>query len=209
MATGDGHSTSPTLLRRLWGPGNDEEAWRAFLARYGPLIQRWCRRLGLGPDDADEVGARVLAKLATALRTFEYDPSSRFRRWLKAVVGNAVHSYWREAARRPGGRGSGDTGVQDLLGQAEAPDVDGLVGALDEGLAHDLERAERVAAAVRRRVEPHTWQAFWLTAIEGVPAKEAAARLGLTLTSVYVAKSRVGKLLQARAAELQGQPPDP
>jgi RNA polymerase sigma-70 factor (ECF subfamily) len=210
MAAGDNPSTSATLLRRLWDPDNDEEAWRTFLGRYGPLIQRWCRRLGLQHADADEIGARVLAKLATALRAFEYDPAQRFRGWLKAVVDNEVRNFWRELAHRAGGRGSGDSDVHDLLERAAAaPGVDGLVGELDEGLARDLEQAERVLAAVRRRVEPHTWQAFWLTAVEGVPAPEAAARLGLSVASVYMAKSRVGKLLRARAVALEGPNPEP
>jgi hypothetical protein len=43
MASFDGASTSPALLRKLWNPDNDEEAWRIFLARYRPLIQGWCR----------------------------------------------------------------------------------------------------------------------------------------------------------------------
>jgi RNA polymerase sigma-70 factor (ECF subfamily) len=195
--------TSVTLLRRLWDPRHDEQAWGTFLGRYGPLIHRWCRRRGLQHADADEVSGRVLAKLTTALRTFEYDPAQRFRGWLKTVVDNTVRNFWRELAGRAGGRGSGDSDVQDLLEQVEVPpDLDGLADELDEGLRRDLERADRVTAAVRQRVEPQTWEAFWLTAVEELPAPEAAARLGLSVASVYMAKARVGKLLRARAAEL-------
>jgi RNA polymerase sigma-70 factor (ECF subfamily) len=207
MPAGDTPLTSVTLLRRLWDPEQDEGAWRTFLGRYGPLIHQWCRRRGLQHADADEVSGRVLAKLTTALRTFEYDPAQRFRGWLKVVVDNAVRNFWRELA---GGRGSGDSDVQELLEQVEVPaDLDGLAEELDEGLRRDLERADRVTAAVRERLEPRTWEAFWLTAVEEVPAAEAAARLGLSVASVYMAKARVGKLLRARAAEVLLANPDP
>src|SRR5262245_4880071 len=125
MVSSEGPSTSPTLLRQLWKAKNNEGAWRTFLERYGPLIYAWCRQLGLQHADAEEVSAVVRSKLATAMRTFEYDPMQRFRGWLKTVVDNAVRDLWEEWKHRPGARGSGDTAVQALLERAEAPgDVD-------------------------------------------------------------------------------------
>jgi RNA polymerase sigma-70 factor (ECF subfamily) len=44
---------------------------------------------------------------------------------------------------------------------------------------------------VRREVAPVTWQAFWKTAIEGQPGKQAAADLGISVATVYNARSRV------------------
>jgi RNA polymerase sigma-70 factor (ECF subfamily) len=203
MAETDGASTSPTLLRQLWNPGNNEQAWRTFLERYGPLIYRWCRRAGLRAADAEEVRDRVCYQLARAMRTFAYDPARRFRSWLKTVVDNAVRSLWREL-RRPGALASGHAADQHDLEQIPAPaDVDGLVQELDDGLAAELQRAQRVADGVRARVEDHTWQAFWLTAIGERPAPEVAAQLGMTTAAVYVAKNRVGKMLRQQAARVR------
>jgi len=204
MASGEGPPTSPTLLRQLWTPKNNEEAWRTFLERYGPLIDAWCRQSGLQHADAEEVSAAVRCKLATALRTFEYDPVQRFRGWLKRVVDNAVRDLWQGWKHRPCDRGSGDSGVQALLEQTEAPGaIDSLVCELDESLERDRRLAERATARVRQRVEPHTWQAYWLTAIEGQPAGAVAAKLGMTTAAVYVAKNRVGKMLREEGAKLQ------
>ena len=47
--------------------------------------------------------------------------------------------------------------------------------------------AERVQAAVRES----TWQAFWLSTVEDLPPREVARRLGLSVGSVYIARSRV------------------
>ena len=51
---------------------------------------------------------------------------------------------------------------------------------------------------VQSEVEPRTWQAFRLTAVEGRPGKEVAQELNMTVAAVYLAKSRV----MARLKEL-------
>jgi RNA polymerase sigma-70 factor (ECF subfamily) len=206
MPKSDGPATSSTLLRQLWNPANNEDAWRIFLQRYQPLIYQWSRRAGLGPADAEEVSARVLGQLASALRTFVYDPGKRFRSWLRTVVENAVRSFWRELQRRPGIRGSGDSAVQDILAQTETrADVDELVQELDDSFAREQRRGRQIADRVRERVEPHTWQAFWRTAILEQSATEVAAQLRMTTAAVYVAKNRVGKMLRKEAAGAQEQ----
>jgi DNA-directed RNA polymerase specialized sigma24 family protein len=63
-----------------------------------------------------------------------------------------------------------------------------------------LEEAE---ALVRQRVEPHTWEAFRLTAVEGLSGADAATRLGLNVATVFKAKSKVQKMLQEEIARLE------
>jgi RNA polymerase sigma-70 factor (ECF subfamily) len=57
-------------------------------------------------------------------------------------------------------------------------------------------------ARVRQRVEPHTWEAFRLTALDGLSGAEAAARLGLKVATVYKAKSKVQQMLHEEVAGL-------
>jgi RNA polymerase sigma-70 factor (ECF subfamily) len=208
MADYQGTSTNPVLLRKLWNQDNDEDAWREFLNRYRPLIEGWCRRAGLDAADAEEVTGNVLCQLARAMRTFTYDPAQRFRSWLKTVVVNAVRHFRRVMAQRPGARAGGGQAVTDLLEQALAHgDFNGLVQDLDDSLQSDLQEASLIAARVQERVEPHNWQAFWLTAIEGRPAMEVARELHMTPTAVYVAKNRVGKMLRQAAKPAGGDSP--
>jgi DNA-directed RNA polymerase specialized sigma24 family protein len=61
---------------------------------------------------------------------------------------------------------------------------------------------EEAAERVRERVEPHTWEAFRLTAFEGLSGADAAARLGLKVCTVFKARSRVQHLLQEEVARL-------
>jgi RNA polymerase sigma-70 factor (ECF subfamily) len=56
---------------------------------------------------------------------------------------------------------------------------------------------------VKLRVDPPTWNAFHLTAVEGLSGAEAAERTGLKVATVFVAKSRVQKLLQDEVRALE------
>jgi RNA polymerase sigma-70 factor (ECF subfamily) len=61
-------------------------------------------------------------------------------------------------------------------------------------------------ADVRQRVEPHTWEAFRLTAIEGIGAADVAAALGIAVATVYRARYVVqSRLRQAVAAMESGE----
>ncbi len=196
--------TSASLLGKL-GDLRDEEAWRRFLEQYRPLIASWCARRGLAGQEAEEVTATVLLKLARAMPTYSYDRErGSFRGWLKTVVDNTVKDLRRTWSRRPGDRGSGDSQVHELLHQVEAPDgLDELVDTLDARLERDRRLARLAQERVRQRVESHTWEAFWLTAIEGRPGAEVAAELGIKVTAVHMAKCRVAKMLREEAARLE------
>ena len=201
----DGVATSLTLLDAVFSPENNEAAWQRFLACYRPLIDAWCRRAGLHGADAEDVSAEVLCKLVTAQRAFVYDPQRCFRSWLKAVVANAVHDYWRRRERRPGDFASGhpDT-LEQLATLATSRDLDSLTQELDERLARDLDAAQQVVDRVRQRVRPHTWQAYWLTAQENQRLGDVARRLGMTVGAVSQAKWKVGRLLRAEGAKQGG-----
>jgi RNA polymerase sigma-70 factor, ECF subfamily len=206
MTDRTGVTTNPQLLREVADPENNEAAWRTFLERYQPLIHGWCCRSRLSPDQSEEVTGRVLAKLVTAMRTkYTHDPACRFRGWLRTVVQNEVITFWREQVRRPGDRASGDPAVYRELERVETPAaLDELAAELDEALERDLRLSRRVTERVRARVQENTWRAFWLTTMTKQPAADVARRLGMTVAAVYMAKSRVGRLLQEEGMRLCG-----
>ena len=53
--------------------------------------------------------------------------------------------------------------------------------------------------------EQSTWKAFWQTAVEAVPPKTVAGRLGMSVGAVYIAKSRVLSRLKERIREATDQ----
>ena len=192
-----GARTSGTLLRRVRSP-LDQEAWNEFVELYGRRIYGWCRQWGLQEADAEDVTQDVLLRLASKMRDFAYDPSRSFRGWLRTLT----HHAWSEFLldhKRPGA-GSGDSQVMQALEQVEARDD--LARWLDEEFTRAL--FEEASARVRLRVQGHTWEAFRLTAVEGQSGAEAAALLGIRVASVYVARSKVQKMLQDEVRKLEG-----
>jgi RNA polymerase sigma-70 factor (ECF subfamily) len=197
MAHGSTPLTSTTLLGRLRQEPMDQAAWGEFVRRYGPVVYGWCRRWRLQEADAEEVTQVVLVRLADKMRTFAYDPARSFRAYLKTLARYAWCDFL-EAGQQPGA-GSGGSGMLKLLETVEAGDD--LAQRLNEQF--DLELLAAAQAQVSQRVEPHTWEAFRLTALEGLAGADAAARLGMKVGAVFKAKSKVQKLLQEEIARLE------
>jgi RNA polymerase sigma-70 factor (ECF subfamily) len=190
--------TSASLLARLRQAQADQAAWADFVRRYGPLILGWCRHWKLQEADAQDVTQTVLVKLADKMRTFDYDPSRSFRAYLKTLARYAWCDFL-ETCHKPGA-GSGDSAVLQALQAVEAGDD--LVQRLNDEFDHEVLAEARTL--VQQRVEPHTWEAFHLTAVEGLSGAEVAARLGLKVATVFKAKSMVQKMLQEEVARLEG-----
>ena len=64
-----------------------------------------------------------------------------------------------------------------------------------------IEREGR-SRLIRGEFHPHTWQAFWATAVEGRSAPDVAAELGMSPVGVRVAKSRVLQRLREALGDL-------
>jgi RNA polymerase sigma-70 factor (ECF subfamily) len=174
-----------SLLLRL-RDARDQEAWRQFVDLYAPLVYAYARKQGLQDADAADLSQNVLVAVAGAVGRLEYDPSrGAFRNWLFTVVRRKL-SNWRRA-QRSRRAGLGDAVPDGVLEQCALPD------ALEAEWQTQWEQQVFAWACeqVRREVSAATWQAFWRTAFQGQPGKQVAADLGLTLTGVYHARSRV------------------
>lgn len=176
---------------------DDGQAWNDFVEQYSPLVFSWCRQYSLQENDASDVTQNVLVKVVCAMRAGRYNESKgNFRAWLKTVTRNAICDLmrgWDEAG------GGGDTEM--LANLATAPETAGMDAELER--EHEKELLRQAERRVRQRVQPHTWEAFRLSAVELVSAKETAQRLGMRVGEVYVAKSRVIKLLNQEVTRMQ------
>ncbi|MCY2995950.1 MAG: sigma-70 family RNA polymerase sigma factor [Planctomycetota bacterium] len=195
--------TSLSLLSKVRDL-HDQEAWRRFFARYQPIIVNWCLRHDLQRADAEEIAAVVLEKLARLMPTFEYDPAKSFRAWLSTVVKRSIIDFRRRAAL-PGARGSGDTAQVERLNNLAESDASGLrieelTQALGDEVERELSRSRAACDQIKGRVQPHVWQAFWWTAVEGRAGNEVAELLGIKVASVFVYKNRVIKMLRQEVA---------
>jgi RNA polymerase sigma-70 factor (ECF subfamily) len=196
MAEGQFTQTSVTLLGRLQRNPNDSKAWSDFVQRYGRIIFGWCRHFNLQEADAEDVTQNVLMRLAEKMPLFVYDPSRSFRAWLKTLTHHAWSDFVSSRQRRA--LGSGDTEMIQVLQSIEARED--LEKKLDE--AFDRELLEEAMTRVQERVAPQTWEAFRLTALDGLSGAAAAERIPMQVAQVFVAKRRVQKMLQEEIAKL-------
>jgi RNA polymerase sigma factor (sigma-70 family) len=195
--------THATLLGRLYRSGaTDEGAWRQFVDLYGRQIYKWCRTWQLQDADAEEVTQHVLLQLLAKMKEFVYDPSRSFRAWLKTVT----HHAWRNLAESRSHRPltSGGDQWQSLL---SVPARDDLAQRLEQEF--DRELLDQAMLRVRLRVAPHNWEAFRLTALDGVAAAEVAARLSMKIANVYAARSSVQRLIREEIEKLEQEPGGP
>lgn len=199
----DDGSTSPALLGAIADWANHRD-WTRFRDTYGPRLERRCRRHGLDADSTDEVCQRIWIELADRMRTFEYDPGRSFRGWLGRLCDSRAIDYLRERRGRPF-LGLDERQVEtvvDARGQGNAPGLDAMESGENDGPeGTDTARgplrlaAERAQAAVRARVKPHNWEAFWLVAVCDWSVERTARELEMTRTAVYAARERVARML--------------
>jgi RNA polymerase sigma-70 factor (ECF subfamily) len=198
MQRADEPITSPTLLRRLVEESDDRRGWPRFVEAYQPLILSWCRAKGLQEADARDLTQEVLLRFARQAGRFAHDPSKRFRGWLRTLT-HAAWCDWVER-QRPWHQGSGDSAViREVETRPSVSDPSARQDLLD-----DAERLEQACARVKARVEPRTWEAFRLLALEGLSGDEAAVRLGMKRGSAHAARCKVQRLVREEVARLHG-----
>ena len=70
-------------------------------------------------------------------------------------------------------------------------------------LEHRREVFRWAARQVRREFHQTTWDAFWLTAVEGRTVEAVAKELAKNPGAVYAARSRVIRRIQEKVAEYE------
>ena len=191
-------STNPSLIVRLSAAPHDPQTWQQFVLLYGPSLVGWGRRYGLQEADAQDVSQTVLLQISRQIQRLVYDPDRSFRGWLRAVV-HGAWCDWVEQRASQKEQLFGHSNAQNNLAALEAGDD--LLSRMEA--QYDRELYEIALQHVQRRVEPQTWQAFQLQAIDLIPPAVVAARLGMTTAAAIAARYRVTTLLRAHVARLE------
>jgi len=173
-------STSVSLLRRLQEPEH-EAAWARFVELYAPLIFCWAKTQGLNATDASDLVQEVLTTVVAKLPEFQFDPTKRFRGWLRTVTVNKANDVHRRNAIRPN---SGND-----------PTIQNAVVATEDDLFEEQEYrgflVNRALELMKSEFRDEVWQACWMQVVEGESAAQVSEKLGISLNVTYLAKSRV------------------
>ena len=209
----DSLATRPSLLARLkdWG---QQTAWREFDHDYAPLVRNVARKAGLSDAESDEVVQETLLAVAKKIGEFEHRGNrGSFRAWLLQQTRWRITDQFR---RRGTDRKGPDEPSSAANGTPALPDDDGTgTGEIRDTLEASVPEFERIwdeewrqrvqqlaIARVKRRVSARQFQLFDLHVLQGLSVKDAAATAGATMAAVYMAKSRVGRLLKKEATDL-------
>src|SRR5580704_14367081 len=163
--------TRASLLVRIQDP-RDADAWRQFFDLYAQVVYGFARRRGLQDADAPDLMQDVLRSVAAAAGRLNYDPAKgTFRGWLYSVTRNKIFNFLDNQRRHA--RGAGDSGSQRRLEELAAPAEE------REEWDRDYERHRFAWAAerIREEFQESTWQAFWMTAVDGLSAKDTGSKV--------------------------------
>ena len=165
---------------------HDSVAWSRFAKLYTPLVYGWTRKAGLQDSDAADVTQEVFTVVASRIDVYDdRRKGASFRGWLWGITRNKHLEFHRRKLSEA--RGAGGTDAQqriETLASAEFPE--------------EPPDSQNVPALARRALDliksdftEQTWEVFWRVAMVGDKPADIAAELGISVGSVYTAKSRV------------------
>jgi RNA polymerase sigma-70 factor (ECF subfamily) len=210
----DSVPTRQSLLLRLkrW---DDTGGWREFFEMYWELIYRVARKAGLSDAEAQDVVQETVLAVARKIGEFETDPRrGSFKSWLLGQARWRIGDQFRARKRCPrtfseATGGAGDVGVfssdQDTgtepLNRVVDPAADPLERLWnDEWDQYVLRTA---LEQVKAQVSVKQFQLFELHVRQGLSIAETARAVGTTKAAVYMAKSRVGRVLKREIESLR------
>ena len=178
-------------VRRL-----DPDSWSRLVGAFGPIVYQWCRVSGVGASEASDVVQDVFVSVARGIGGFERQKEQgSFRSWLATITRNRIRDHFRRVAKREAAEGGTDAWQRM---QQQIDDLDSTV----DTASVEQPLLRHVLTAVQGEFEPKTWQAFWRSTVDNRQASGVAQELGLSVASVYQAKSRVLRRIRQRLAEM-------
>lgn len=177
--------TSVSLLERIRGSGESAD-WQQLTELYTPLIRIWIRRYSASQQEAEDVMQEVLTVVVRKLPDFERSRTGSFRTWLRTITVNCLRDSWKKQRLRPMVAGGSD--FQQVLEQLSDPQSE-LSRLWDD--EHDQHVLNSLLTRIRPTVPDQMWQSFFRVAMAGEAVEDVAADLGVTINSIYIARSRV------------------
>ena len=194
--------TRRSLILKL-ADWQDQRNWDEFYRTYWRLIYSVAIQAGLREQEAWDVVQETVLTIAKQAKQNAYDPSrGSFKTWLWKVTRWRICDQFR--LRRK------DTASTDA--EQGSPPLDLIADAGSDTTFEKIwekEWQENVMKAalerVKTKVSPKQFQIFDYNVIRGMKAGDVHKKLGVSLAQVYLAKHRVGSLLNKEIRYIRSQ----
>lgn len=180
-----------TLVGRLIDP-EDDAAWELVVARYGPAVRGFARKLGLDAHGADDACQTTMIEFVLALRGGRYDRErGRLRDLLFGIARHRIRDLVNACRKLPV-QVAGDHDRTDFFERIPTPDA--LSCIWDEEW-HDAVYSQCLAEA-KAHFSSEAYTAFYLRSIDGQPSATVAETIGKTANAVDIMNHRVREYLR-------------
>jgi RNA polymerase sigma-70 factor (ECF subfamily) len=187
-------STSFTLLDRA--KTGDQVAWGQLEFIYTPLVHWWCKRHGVRKsEEKKDVTQDVFQAVVKKLPGFMKGRKGSFRSWLRTITQRKIFDLYRRNRKTPQAQGGSDAqdfwhNVRDRLSDSSEDEDNPTERTILIRRALDLIRENE-------EFQPRTLEAALRVVVEEQSTPDVAAALGMSVSAVWTAKSRVlGRLRQ-------------
>ena len=195
-------ATRPSLLSRIRDT-NDQESWREFYNLYCGVVRRFAVGRGMTEAEAQDVVQDTFASVAKSIQGFQYDPAvGSFRSWLFHTTEWRISDQFR---KRPHDQAAaqyiGDTSRTAVVERVPDQGGDILQERWDREYRQTL--VETALQQVKPEISARQFQIFDLYVIKDWPVTKVARALSVSVSQIYLAKHRIGKLVKKKIKELE------
>jgi RNA polymerase sigma factor (sigma-70 family) len=204
--------TRHSLLGRIKDLG-DDASWRDFFDTYWELIYNLARKSGLTDAESQDVVQEVVIAVSRNIADFRTGREhGSFKAWL------LQQTRWRIAdqfvkrdkfARSPEPDPGGHSRTSSADDQTRTSTVNQVPdpAATEPEAAWDKEWEKHILAVASERIKMQVsakqFQMFDLHAMQGLSARDTARTVGTSVAAVYVAATRLRRLLRREVARLE------
>ncbi len=195
--------TRKSLIARLdnW---EDQRTWDEFYKVYWKLIYAVGLKAGLRSDEAFDVVQETILSIAKQSKKNMYDPEKgSFKSWLMNMTRWRINDQFRKRKKDTAmniGDMEDDDGKDSIIDRIEDPQSGALERLWDIEWKKNL--ADAALAKVKAQVSPKQYQIFDCYVIREWDVGRVQEQLGVSMSQVYLAKHRVGKILKKELAKL-------
>jgi len=196
--------TRKSLIAKLdnW---EDQRTWDEFYKTYWKLIYAVGLKAGLRSDEAFDVVQETILSIAKQSKKNMYDPEKgSFKSWLMNMTRWRINDQFRKRKKDTAmsiGEWDDEGRKTSIIERIEDPKSGTLERLWEIEWKNNL--SDAALAKVKAQVSPKQYQIFDCYVIREWEAEKVQKRLGVSMSQVYLAKHRVGKILKKELSKLK------